>query len=167
MHHYLFDWGDTLMVDLPEQVGPMCDWPVVEPMPRAAWTLCRLSKIARCHLATNARDSDAASIRKALARVGLNEWIENVFCFRSIGFAKPSRQFFDAVAARLSVEKRHLTMVGDDLEKDVLGALGSGLNAVWFHRTGGGEAPTGVLEVSTLDGILDLARAGRGPSTKP
>ena len=24
--HFLFDWGDTLMVDIPGQTDPMCDW---------------------------------------------------------------------------------------------------------------------------------------------
>ncbi|TON05786.1 hydrolase, partial [Vibrio parahaemolyticus] len=23
---YLFDWGDTLMNDFPDQTGKMCDW---------------------------------------------------------------------------------------------------------------------------------------------
>ncbi|TOF26880.1 hydrolase, partial [Vibrio parahaemolyticus] len=23
---YLFDWGDTLMIDFPDQIGKMCDW---------------------------------------------------------------------------------------------------------------------------------------------
>ncbi|EHK8978101.1 HAD family hydrolase, partial [Vibrio vulnificus] len=27
---YLFDWGDTLMVDFPEQNGKMCEWAIVE-----------------------------------------------------------------------------------------------------------------------------------------
>lgn len=27
---YLFDWGDTLMVDFPDQEGKMCNWSKVE-----------------------------------------------------------------------------------------------------------------------------------------
>jgi putative hydrolase of the HAD superfamily len=27
---YLFDWGDTLMVDRQDRAGEMCDWPEVE-----------------------------------------------------------------------------------------------------------------------------------------
>jgi len=30
LHVYLFDWGDTLMVDFPGTPGKMCDWQVVE-----------------------------------------------------------------------------------------------------------------------------------------
>ena len=27
---YLFDWGDTLMVDYVDAIGKMCDWPSVK-----------------------------------------------------------------------------------------------------------------------------------------
>ena len=38
----LFDWGNTLMRDLPGQHGPMRDWPHVEALPGALETLTAL-----------------------------------------------------------------------------------------------------------------------------
>ena len=40
---YLFDWGDTLMVDFPNASGKMCDWVTVEAIIGANDTL------ASCH----------------------------------------------------------------------------------------------------------------------
>jgi len=41
---YLFDWGDTLMVDFPGVPGKMCNWDVVEAVDGAKEALEHLSK---------------------------------------------------------------------------------------------------------------------------
>ncbi|MDK9759618.1 HAD family hydrolase, partial [Vibrio sp. D173a] len=68
---YLFDWGNTLMVDFPDQSGKMCDWPVVEPIAGAHETLEYLSKYHKVYVATNAADSTELEIKHAFSRVGL------------------------------------------------------------------------------------------------
>ena len=117
--HFLFDWGDTLMADLAGQTGPMCRWPSVMAMPNAVEALERLSSLAHCHLATNARDSEPGQIRDALRRVGLDGFISRIFCFRSVGHAKPSPEFFAFISQELQCENEKIVMIGDDLEQDV------------------------------------------------
>ena len=157
MHHYLFDWGDTLMVDLPGQQGPMCDWPEVRVTRSAVATLSQLSKQAKCHLATNARDSDEVRIRRALARGGLDQLIDRVFCYRSIGHPKPSIEYFDSVARELSADAGDMTMIGDDLQKDIVGARQCGLNAIWYNP-GGASVPDGIVAITDLSELLGLAQ---------
>ncbi len=41
---YLFDWGNTLMVDFPHAQGKMCDWEHVETVPQAKETLAQLTQ---------------------------------------------------------------------------------------------------------------------------
>lgn len=41
---YLFDWGNTLMVDFPHAQGKMCDWEYVETVPQAKETLAQLTQ---------------------------------------------------------------------------------------------------------------------------
>ena len=55
--HFLFDWGDTLMVDYPDEEGPMFKWPKVAVVEGAFELLYILSRRAECHVATNAEDS--------------------------------------------------------------------------------------------------------------
>ncbi len=49
---YLFDWGDTLMVDFPGVPGKMCDWEIVEAVTGAKEALAALSKHAQIYIAT-------------------------------------------------------------------------------------------------------------------
>ena len=94
---YLFDWGDTLMKDDKRYAGPMQAWPEVAAVDGALETLQVLSTRARCCLATNAGDSSEKDIWRALARVGLDQYIDIVFCCQALGVAKPARAFFDII----------------------------------------------------------------------
>ncbi|MGY0217033.1 HAD family hydrolase [Endozoicomonadaceae bacterium StTr2] len=129
----LFDWGNTLMVDKPEYAGPMKDWPEVEAVAGAFETLQQLSGISRCYLATNARDSSSQDIWQALKRVGLDRYLEDIFCYQSLGYSKPDRIFFEAIGKQLECPLSELLMVGDDYQNDIQGAMQAGLNAVWLR----------------------------------
>lgn len=130
----LFDWGNTLMRDLPGQHGPMRDWPHVEALPGALEALEALhAQGLRLALATNAADSGPADIRAALARCGLSAALEQIFCARELGLAKPARAFYGACLAGLDLPAEAVAMVGDDWHGDVQGALHAGLAAVWLQ----------------------------------
>ncbi|KOE91138.1 hypothetical protein ACS91_07585, partial [Vibrio parahaemolyticus] len=60
---YLFDWGDTLMIDFPDQIGKMCDWVNVQAVNGALQTLEALSKQNQIYVATNAADSTESDIK--------------------------------------------------------------------------------------------------------
>ncbi|PWV58903.1 putative hydrolase of the HAD superfamily [Plasticicumulans acidivorans] len=159
----LFDWGDTLMRDLPAQHGPMCDWPAVEPMPGAAETLTALRRRGlRTALATNAADSDEAQIRRALRRGGLEHALDAVFCARALGCRKPEPAFFAACCAQLGLPPAAVLMVGDDLQADVLGAQAAGLSALWLRVA----APriVGVQAIDALAALPALLAAGQPPA---
>ena len=129
----LFDWGDTLMRVFPEFPGPMKDWPRVEAIPGAAGALAALHDDWLLALATNAADSDEAGIRAALRRVDLERWLDRVYCFKKIGFKKPSPEFFQFILDDLNLSPEQVVMVGDDFENDVLGAVRCGIRAVWLN----------------------------------
>lgn len=154
----LFDWGGTLMVDsgLP---GPVADWPEVAEVAGASQVLAELS--ARCWLAlaTNAAQSDEVDIRRALARVGLDGYIEAIYCARGLGLEKPDPAFFTAVLRDQGVGPERAVMVGDSFEGDIRGALAAGLKAVWLapgRRHAEAEAPDLVVieSLGELPGAL-------------
>lgn len=131
--HYLFDWGDTLMVDRPGDLVPMCEWAEVRPIQDAEAALALLNGKGHCHLATNSLSSDEEQIRKALAMAGLSEYITKIYCYRALGLKKPSPEFFDHILRDLGTTKSEVIMIGDGLEKDVIGALDCGIQAVWYN----------------------------------
>lgn len=132
----LFDWGDTLMVDIPGQAGPMYEWDRVEIVPNADTCMRELFRQFPLYLATNAKDSSKEDIRKALAAVNLDKYLMDVFCFQEIQAMKPSQYFFQYVFKKTNFHASELLFVGDDLEKDFLGAKKYGMNAILFDPRG-------------------------------
>jgi len=130
----LFDWGDTLMRDFKEYSGPMKDWPALEVVPGAAGMLALLRPDWTLALATNAEASDETGIRSALERVGLNLLLDKIYCFKKIGYKKPSLAFFQFILDDLQLASRSVCMVGDNYEADVLGANACGIRAIWFNE---------------------------------
>ncbi len=129
---FLFDWGDTLMVDFPEMIGKMKDWPKVQMMPEADRVLAELSGNARLFVATGAADSTESDVRAAFDRVGLCSHIEGYFCQNNLGIGKGTPEFYRAIIKWLNVTPDQCTMVGDNFEKDIAPALEAGLKAVWL-----------------------------------
>jgi putative hydrolase of the HAD superfamily len=148
--HYLFDWGDTLMVDTPNQTGAMCDWPEVQVVEGAAACLERLNKHVHCHLATNAQDSSETQIRLALKRAGLSQYIERIFCCENLGVGKTDPSYYPTITDKLNVYPERITMVGDSLERDVHPALKAGLKAVWFNPKNQ-QTSADILTINQLD----------------
>lgn len=129
---FLFDWGDTIMKDFPNETGKMHEWQKVVAMPNAEQMLKELSQLTDCYIATNAKDSDKRDIIKALQRANLDIYFKGIFCYRDIGFSKPSKEYYDVIIDKLNVKKEYLVMVGDNLESDILGAQKNGIDSILY-----------------------------------
>jgi FMN phosphatase YigB (HAD superfamily) len=156
----LFDWGNTLMSEDGPGDAPMALWPEVRAIDGAPAVLSALSARYRIALATNATVSDRDSIRRALARVGLDRYVAEIFCFRDLRLRKADPRFWETVAGRLGVPRADLVMIGDDLENDVLVPRRAGIASVWLNH-GRAPVPAGVLAIERLDELPALlARLG-------
>lgn len=131
---YLFDWGDTLMVDFPGVPGKMCDWNVVEAVDGARETLKFLSKHSEIYVATGAKESTESEIRSAFERVGLAQYISCYFCRASLGMEKGSPAFLLQILKRLTKQPDEVAMVGNSLKVDIEPALEAGIKAVWLCK---------------------------------
>ena len=129
---YLFDWGDTLMRDDPNQSLPMIEWEHVAAVDGALALLEKLSKASRIMLAAGAAASNEAQIAAALKRVGLNQYIERIYCQSNVGLPK-SAAFYQFILDDLSLAPNEVVMVGDHFDKDILAANASGIPAIWLN----------------------------------
>lgn len=130
---YLFDWGDTLMIDFPEQSGKMCDWETVQAVDGALEVLRELSIHNKVYVATNAADSSEADIKAAFDRVGLSQYISGYFCKANHGIGKGSPEFFEKIVEVLGVAPKSVVMVGDRYDNDITPAITVGINTIWFN----------------------------------
>ena len=151
--HYIFDWGDTLMVDFPDAGGPMYLWDQVAAVEGARETLAALHREAGCYLATNAQDSKESDIIKALERVGLAGHIDRVFCFENVGYRKPSLEFFKTILDAIDAAPAQTVMVGDSLETDIAGAMAAGLSGIWYNPAGL-DCP--LKDVGVINSLVEL-----------
>ena len=153
----LMDWGDTVMRVFPEFEGPMFGWPRVEAVDGIREALTRLRPEWRIALATNAVDSEEREIWAALARAGLNELIDRVYCFRGVEHRKSAPAYFQHVLADLGIDANDALMVGDDFEADVVSANRSGIRAIWFDENTA-EGTTGAMH-RTISNLRELPEA--------
>ena len=132
---YLFDWGDTLMIDFPGQRGKMCDWVTVQAVNGALDVLRKLSLNNNVYVATNAADSSENDIKNAFNRVGLSQYISGYFCKANLGIGKGTSEFFERIIERLNVDAKSVVMVGDTYDKDIEPAITVGIEVIWFNPT--------------------------------
>ena len=77
----------------------------------------------------NARVQDAR-----LASSGITKYFKDIFVSETIGFNKPSREFFDLCFSRIpDFDARRALIIGDSLTSDIRGAKGAGIAACWFN----------------------------------
>jgi putative hydrolase of the HAD superfamily len=126
------------------------------PLMAGAETLVR-SLAGRCRLGllTNG-PSDIQRLK--LAGTGLADLFDAVVVSGEMGVGKPEPAVFREVLARLGSEPDTSVMVGDSWERDVVGAVGVDMSAVWVSRgrTHPGELP-GVAVVEHVGQIGELS----------
>ncbi len=131
---YLFDWGDTLMVDIKDQPGHMKDWPEVHEISGAKILLEKLSYNSKLFVATGSQGTNADLMEQAFKRTRLSHSLSGYFCPDNVGYEKPSADFYKQIASMVNCDMSDITMVGDNLERDVLPALEVGMNAIWLNH---------------------------------
>ena len=150
----LFDWGNTLMKDFPEYSGPMYLWPNVEVVANADRALKILHENWFIALATNAKDSTKEEIEKSFSRVNLSEYLDEIYCYKSVGFSKPSEQFFEYILNNLNFQKSQVFMIGDDFKNDIEGANRVGIKGIWLNSESTEKVKT--KNCKTVHDLLDL-----------
>lgn len=69
---------------------------------------------------------------KKLERLGLMEYFDFMVTSEEAGLEKPSPAMFEAVLAKAGCPAAECVMFGDNYAKDIVGARGVGMDAVWL-----------------------------------
>lgn len=156
--------GEAVVADVCEalQVAP-ADFP--QDLPPAPLTLFPgtmdalrvLSEVATVVTLSNVTcaDADTDGLRRRTA-----PWVSDFFPSCRIGYAKPDRRAFHAVAEHCAVDPARILHIGDDWVCDVVGAVNAGVGAVWISR----GRPTPEPDLIVDHGVLvvdDLSAAAQ------
>ena len=86
-----------------------------------------------------------------LEKLGLLELVDFLVTSEEAGAEKPDARLYALCAEKARCPATDCVYVGDSLESDILGALRSGMRAVWFCPQPRAEAaPTGVPRIASL-----------------
>ena len=155
----IFDWGDTVMRDLPEYPGPMTYWPQVESIAGISNALQQLQNDFICCLASSAVDSDADLMDLALARVNLRQYFQYLFTSRELGFKKPDPEFYREILRRINLQPEQCIAVGNNYEKDIVPAKSVGIHTIWFsNHPGSVPAPHADHTITSMDQLMPVIK---------
>lgn len=129
----IFDWGNTLMVDLPNCRGPMLYWQHIELMPNVIMALNFLYKKIPLCVASNAGDSNTELMKMALDRGGIKNFFNFYYSSDDAGYCKPDKRFFLSLADYLKVLPEQCLMIGNDYYKDIVGAYNVGMKTMFYN----------------------------------
>ncbi len=121
---------------IPGFEGPMYLWPEVKTVPGIKGRLKILKEKYLICLVTNAADSSEDDIKKALSRAGIDIYFDKIYCHKTTGLLKPSREYFSFVINDLKLNPENIIMAGDNFEADIKGANNSGIFGIWLNRSG-------------------------------
>jgi putative hydrolase of the HAD superfamily len=130
----IFDWGDTVMRDIPGKEGAMYTWDSVEWIPYAEDALKTVFPFFTCCIATSAGHSGKEEMIKALSRVGADQYFHYFFSSKELGFAKPDPRFFISIADKIGIAAGQCMMTGNLYEKDIVGAKNAGMCTLFFNE---------------------------------
>lgn len=131
---FIFDWGDTVMRDIPGKEGPMFLWDEVAWIPYAENALQAITSRYICCIATSAEHSDTQAMIKALKRVGAHVYFHHFYSSHELKHKKPDPGFFEAIAERLHVPVNECLMVGNLYDKDIAAAKKAGMKTLFFNE---------------------------------
>ncbi|MCW4049354.1 MAG: HAD family hydrolase [Candidatus Bathyarchaeota archaeon] len=125
------------------------------PYPDTHQVLTTLKKKYSLSLLTN---GPSDSQREKIRVLGLAKYFDHIVVSGEEGYSKPNPEIFNILAKRVGIPTHEIIYIGNNYEKDVIGAKNAGLRAIWINREN--EAIEGPVkpdhEVKSLPELLDI-----------
>lgn len=163
----VFDIGNTLIQVDDKTCGKMIDWPELKIIQGADHLLKTLSQNYQIVIASNAEDSDATDLLKAMKKVGLDTFINQYFTFRELHAKKPDLTFYKNLLNALRIAPDQMIMIGDDYQNDILPAFSCGMHTIWFNaqmKAATAHFPLQEKECYSLSEIPEVIQANPLPT---
>lgn len=132
----IFDWGDTIMRDHGLS-GPKWQRERVDLAEGADMVLQFLHDKYKCIVATSAEQSGKEDLKKALQRVNILGYFDELFCYKDLGYQKPDIRFFQSILNEIKLNPYECVMIGNSYEKDIVGAKKTGMHTILLYEEEG------------------------------
>jgi putative hydrolase of the HAD superfamily len=104
-------------------------------------------------ITNNPRDGQEHKLKSC----GINDYVSVLVASGDLGYSKPDPRIFEYTVNKIGVSLKDSIMVGDTLEADILGAMRSGIKAIWLNRFGK-SMPESYEKVWEIDSYYPIQR---------
>jgi putative hydrolase of the HAD superfamily len=125
------------------------------PFPDTIETLQRLRHGRKLGILTNGAPDVQ---REKIDAAGLSDHFDAIVISGEVAVGKPDPRVFALAVERLGATPAESVMVGDSLERDVAGARGAGIRAVWVNGSGRAQG-NGAAPDATIRSLSELPDA--------
>lgn len=130
LKYLIFDRGDTIITDLPEQYGGMAQWPYYKAVDGVIETMPYLANEYICVMASNTSVSDSDTIKMALTKIGIDKYFKEIYTQIDLKYPKPKKEFFLALLEILKATPSEVCSIGNDYELDIKPAKQLGIHTI-------------------------------------
>lgn len=79
-------------------------------------------------------NSPTKVVNEKLCKINAQKYIKDTFSAEEAGHMKPHNEFFEGFFNKInSYKKENMLIIGDELEKDILGGIQNGIDTCWFN----------------------------------
>jgi putative hydrolase of the HAD superfamily len=95
--------------------------------------------------------------RRKIERFHLEHYFKFILIEGEFGFGKPEKRVFEACLKQLQAESATTWMVGDDLQRDIGGAISLGISGIWIDwRQRGLPSNSGIKPARIIGSLAEL-----------
>jgi len=105
--------------------------------------------------------------KQKIKACGLEPYLSAAIIAQEAGASKPSPEIFLKALAAANAKPQEAMMVGDNPEKDILGAKSAGIKTAWMPRRNGHADPQPDYRISNLKDLLPIIEKENGRISSP
>jgi YjjG family noncanonical pyrimidine nucleotidase len=122
-------------------------------LPHTKETLAYLHNKYPMIIITNGFDEIQAT---KLYSAGIHGYFKNIVTSQRAGSKKPSKEIFEFALSEAGHQSADAIMIGDNLQTDIAGARGAGLDTVYFNPSGKPHEERVTFEITSLQDLRTL-----------
>lgn len=92
---------------------------------------------------------------KKIKKLGLEKWMDCLVTSEEAGIEKPAMEIFHLCLEKMGLDSEEVIYIGDSYEKDIMGALRTGMKAIWFQDKGERKLPEGCIQAAGFQKIKE------------
>ncbi|MBA3468253.1 MAG: HAD family hydrolase [Herpetosiphonaceae bacterium] len=101
-------------------------------------------------------DAQRCFLEPELAEVGLSQFFDHIVVSSDYGYRKPDPRLFAQALAAFEVPPDQAVFIGDNLLRDVSGAVAARIPAIWLARPGARTEQSSARPDLTISGLAEL-----------